>query len=129
MTDLDIEEMVRGYLTCALFTTEQDGDNFDSIYTVDDFEEGSVVLAKEILWKFCDLNLSDVFALLEMGADNFSIGCDLWYMQNGYGVGFWDRGTGEIGERLAEFCRHLPERSVVSPDEDEYSYGPTVVIE
>jgi len=129
MTDIDLGEMVRGYLKCALFTTETEGDQWGEIYTVDDFEYHSVILAREIVWKFCDLNLVDVFTLLEKGFDNFDIGCDLWYTQNGHGVGFWDRGTGEIGERLTEYCRHFPERSVVSPDEDEYSYGPTVVIE
>lgn len=35
-----------------------------------------------------------------------SAGRDFWYTRNGHGVGFWDRGLGEIGDTLADACRH-----------------------
>lgn len=29
-------------------------------------------------------------------------GHDLWLTRNGHGAGFWDRGAGEVGERLSD---------------------------
>ena len=33
-------------------------------------------------------------------------GNDYWYTRNGHGTGFWDRGLGEAGDKLAAACRH-----------------------
>lgn len=32
--------------------------------------------------------------------DDASAGRDFWYSRNGHGVGFWDRGLGDIGDQL-----------------------------
>lgn len=34
-------------------------------------------------------------------------GHDLWLTRNGHGVGFWDRGLGEVGDRLTEAAEAL----------------------
>lgn len=33
-------------------------------------------------------------------------GHDFWLTRNGHGAGFWDRGLGEIGNKLTEACGH-----------------------
>ena len=33
-------------------------------------------------------------------------GNDYWYTRNGHGTGFWDRGLGELGDKLAAACRY-----------------------
>ena len=33
--------------------------------------------------------------------DAAAAGRDFWYTRNGHGVGFWDRGLGELGDRLS----------------------------
>jgi hypothetical protein len=33
-----------------------------------------------------------------------SAGHDYWLTRNGHGVGFWDRGLGEVGDKLSEAC-------------------------
>lgn len=35
-------------------------------------------------------------------------GHDYWLTRNGHGAGFWDRGLGPVGDRLADACRHHP---------------------
>jgi hypothetical protein len=34
-----------------------------------------------------------------------SVGHDFWLTRNGHGAGFWDRGLGELGERLSAAAR------------------------
>ncbi|CCD94663.1 hypothetical protein BRAO375_3660057 [Bradyrhizobium sp. ORS 375] len=33
-------------------------------------------------------------------------GNDYWYTRNGHGCGFWDRGLGDIGDKLSDACRY-----------------------
>lgn len=33
-------------------------------------------------------------------------GHDFWLTRAGHGVGFWDRGLGELGDRLSALCGH-----------------------
>lgn len=43
----------------------------------------------------------------DAGYPDDSCGHDLWLTRNGHGAGFWDRGLGDVGERLtaaAEAC-------------------------
>lgn len=37
--------------------------------------------------------------------DEQRAGNDFWYTRNGHGTGFWDRGLGEVGDRLAKRAR------------------------
>jgi hypothetical protein len=36
--------------------------------------------------------------------DESAAGRDFWYTRNGHGVGYWDRGLGEVGIALAAAC-------------------------
>ncbi|AXQ69622.1 hypothetical protein HOU03_gp146 [Caulobacter phage CcrSC] len=38
--------------------------------------------------------------------DEAAAGRDFWYTRNGHGVGFWDRGLGEVGDKLSDACRY-----------------------
>lgn len=37
------------------------------------------------------------------------IGRDFWLTRNGHGVGFWDRGFGELGEKLSNVAKYFGE--------------------
>lgn len=39
--------------------------------------------------------------------DATAAGRDLWFTRNGHGVGFWDRGLGEVGDRLSDGARAM----------------------
>jgi hypothetical protein len=50
--------------------------------------------------------------------DAKAAGRDFWYTRNGHGVGFWDRGLGDIGDKLAEIARKYGTVNVsFGPDE------------
>jgi hypothetical protein len=38
------------------------------------------------------------------GYDDERAGNDFWYTRNGHGTGFWDRGLGDIGDKLGDVC-------------------------
>jgi len=38
------------------------------------------------------------------GYGEAAAGRDFWYTRNGHGVGFWDRGLGQVGDDLAALC-------------------------
>jgi hypothetical protein len=40
------------------------------------------------------------------GYEEVQAGRDLWYTMNGHGVGFWDRGLGDVGDLLSEEARY-----------------------
>ncbi|AXQ69062.1 hypothetical protein HOU02_gp147 [Caulobacter phage CcrBL9] len=48
-------------------------------------------------------------------------GHDFWLTRNGHGVGFWDRGLGEVGETLSEAARKVGEYSLALDDNGEIS--------
>jgi hypothetical protein len=39
--------------------------------------------------------------------DDTCAGRDFWYSRNGHGVGFWDRGLGEVGDNLDKAAKHF----------------------
>jgi len=43
------------------------------------------------------------------GVDDEMIGHDFWLTRNGHGAGFWDRGLGEVGEKLTEIAKSFGE--------------------
>jgi hypothetical protein len=48
-------------------------------------------------------------------------GHDFWLTRNGHGAGFWDRGLGEVGDRLTSACRPYGEVDLyVGDDGDLY---------
>lgn len=46
--------------------------------------------------------LEEAYASERVSYDDEQAGRDFWYTRNGYGVGFWDRGLGPVGDRLTE---------------------------
>lgn len=49
--------------------------------------------------------------------DEVHAGHDFWLDRNGHGVGFWDRGLGEIGGALSTACDALGYRDLVIGDD------------
>ncbi len=45
-----------------------------------------------------------------------------WLTRNGHGVGFWDRGLGEVGKKLTEICHQFGEIHLMEGDDGELNY-------
>lgn len=119
ITEQQIRLFIDGYLTAALWSST------DTIYPIgtNDLEsvEGETVNLDDYEWASgeaekleddCLAFITDNTAdLLEYAAkkthaagyDAFECaGHDFWLTRNGHGAGFWDRGLGELGDRLSE---------------------------
>ncbi len=85
---------IRGYEECADFA--------DAPRDEDGIEEESEGWASETLERMA----ADVVAFVEaewadvQELEPTQVGYDFWLTRNHHGAGFWDRGLGELGERL-----------------------------
>lgn len=107
-----LNAFVKGYVEAALWADAHD-DTEDEItdahidYGVDDLDQASLAEVRERCEDFIASNLDDLRAYGTMreydpsqGPIAAYAGHDLWLTHNRHGAGFWDRGLGEVGERL-----------------------------
>ena len=100
---MHIDKVMAGYLSCALWSScGEDDQPLDNTYDADDIAATSVADARaEVL----DFIMAQLELLEESGLDDEQIGHDFWLTRNRHGAGFWDRGLGEVGDKLTEACR------------------------
>jgi hypothetical protein len=96
-----LDAMTMAYLEAALWADLRDdyGDPLDE-YSILDIAESSRESALADCERFYVANAVDL--------DNMSseqVGHDFWLTRNGHGAGFWDRGLGNVGERLTLACK------------------------
>lgn len=125
--DAILEEFVQGYLACALWTsTGEDDEPLDGYYSVNDIDPASVAGATSECKDFLYANLED----LKQYADRRRKYCnryqssvwepagrDFWLTKCGHGSGFWDRGLGDLGERLTKAANVYGESNVYVGDD------------
>ena len=70
----------------------------DASFDGDDIHPESLSKMRQELDDFIDANSAD----LETLADPGQVGHDFWLTRNRHGAGFWDRGLGELGDRLTD---------------------------
>ena len=107
-----LDEFHRAYLECALWssTDESDpsgGDPVDATFSIEDIDPGSMVATRETCQDFLIANLEDLRQYDErMRNEQWTgwsrAGHDFWLTRNGHGAGFWDRGLGDLGQRLTK---------------------------
>jgi hypothetical protein len=104
--------MVRAYVNCAIwcghvYESEEDEREGVSAFPMDDYGYSEDDCAFSA-WKRA---VSDCRNFLEASADishdwdASQFGHDFYLTRCGHGAGFWDRGKGEVGERLTDLCR------------------------
>lgn len=95
-SEVQSEAFLNGYLVSALWSsTDDDGEPLDALYQIDDFAEAAKRELRKDVTDFVSANAEDL-AQLDPGA----AGHDFWLSRNGHGTGFWDRGLGDLGDRL-----------------------------
>lgn len=110
------DAFVRGYLEAALWTSLDENDHpLDVDFNIGDFSDEAVDDAIKDISKFYTENEGD---LAETTAHDSQHGHDFWLSRNGHGAGFFDRGYGEVGDRLQSAAEEFGELSVFVGDDE-----------
>lgn len=116
MRNFNLNEFVKAYAECALWSScgpDEEPyacENLDDLFSVEDISPETMASMREDCEDFCKSNHADLLAYCEaMGNEQWSgemrAGHDFWLTRNGHGAGFWDRGLGELGERLTKAAK------------------------
>jgi hypothetical protein len=110
-----LDAFTRSYLETALWSSndesnDQGGNPLDENYSIDDFTVEALRESIDDCKSFQAFNLEDLEAVYRANRDNRGTvvygpgdaGHDFWLTRNGHGAGFWDRGLGEVGDRLSK---------------------------
>lgn len=108
----DVEDIARGYAHAATWADlhiESRPDELGSAayeYGLDEIDEEGQRRIRQLCFDFALANEADVDAYMERITPHHDcttgeqVGHDLYLTAVGHGAGFWDRGLGELGERL-----------------------------
>lgn len=104
-------EIMDGYLEAALWT-EEDEVGPASIHI--DISDDAKIDAYQDVKKFMS-QAGDLIDTLEPS----QVGHDLWLTRNGHGAGFWDRGLGEVGDKLSDIARSMGSKHLYRGDDGQ----------
>lgn len=101
------DQITKHYAIAALWSsTDDQGEPLDSNYSLDDISAETWGRMSEDVLQFIKANAE---LLEQSGQSDEQIGHDFWLTRNGHGAGFWDRGLGDIGDKLTEACKAFGE--------------------
>jgi hypothetical protein len=135
MENKDFESFFTQYLETALWSSndesdESGGEPLDANYDVRDFTKAAIATARKECKAFFNANYDDMVKaskyaarskyLKETGIDSDNAedladidfgthGFDFWLTRNRHGAGFWDRGYGQVGDKLSEAAKSFGE--------------------
>jgi hypothetical protein len=104
MTTLDA--FTQGYIACMLWSTtdqsdEHGGEPLDLNYNTDDLAPEALEAIVKDCASFQETQAKDLSEYYHH-FNASSAGHNFWLTRVGHGAGFWDRGLGELGERLTK---------------------------
>ena len=118
------DEFTAAYVECALWASrDETGEPLDADYSPDDVAPDAMEKMICDCWKFQIDNAADLkvaYARYERRngttpAEN--AGYDFWLTRNGHGTGFWDRGLGDVGDRLTRASHAFGESDLYVGDD------------
>jgi hypothetical protein len=102
MSDYNLEQFIYGYAQCLLWEGVLEEDNFETDFTVKNFSDE----LKQTIKADCEDYYHKNKALLaKTNNPNYQeLGHDFLLTRNGHGAGFWDKGYGDVGDKLTDNC-------------------------
>lgn len=107
MTTLDLDDFTLGYLECArwcgIISPEEGPEYNEEDFDLEDFTIASLKAAAKDCDDFRDGGgIEDLLEQMQDLTDRPEdhMGHDFWLSRNGHGTGFWDRGAGDVGDKL-----------------------------
>ncbi|HEX3825687.1 MAG TPA: hypothetical protein VHV82_00315 [Sporichthyaceae bacterium] len=96
-----IEEFLAGYVQCAFWSsTDEAAVPLDARFEPGDLSAAAWLGMRADCWDFVHANLDRLDAYVRAGRSIADAGGDFWLTRNRHGAGFWDRGLGELGDKL-----------------------------
>ena len=115
--DEQTSEVLGHYVICALWSsTDDDSEPLEKNYNSGHFSKEARRRIRNACFDFLVAN-KELLSQTEL--TNEQIGHDFWLTRNGHGTGFWDRGLGEVGDKLTESCMVVGECDVYVGDDGE----------
>lgn len=121
-----IDAFTRGYIGAALWSTmdnsdpDTGGDPLDKNYGIEDLAPSTLAQMKADAEAFQKAEAKD---LKESGLSDSDAGYDFWLTREGHGTGFWDRGLGDVGERLSKAAKAYGEFDLYVGDDGKIYAG------
>lgn len=121
----DLDEFTRGYIECMLWAEviarDPDEEDYDTSFNEAGYDETDLAPAAlaqivDTCKDFQESNAADLSAYAEARSLSHA-GHDFWLTRNGHGAGFWDRGLGELGERLTRAAKVYGSRDLYLGDD------------
>lgn len=109
-----LEEMLVAYIECAFWSSMHGDDHLDELGF--DLSDPAREMMEGDCAKFLEKVDLEELPLEEMNPEQ--IGHDFWLTRNGHGAGFWDRGLGELGERLTKISKDFGEIDLYLGDDE-----------
>jgi len=111
---MHLDNFTRSYITAALWAShavdDATGDDYESLeaFDLDDIDDATLAVLIADCGQFQSENELPAYDHGQY-SDAELAGHDFWLTRNGHGTGFWDRGLGEVGERLSEAAHQYGE--------------------
>lgn len=127
---MDLDLFLLGYITAALWSTNDEstpagGEPFDTNYSRDDLAPETEKAMREDCEEFIADNAADLALYAERYtlAPNYTVdecaGHDFWLTRAHHGVGFGDRGLGDLGDRLTTAAQGFGEFDLYLGDDGQ----------
>jgi hypothetical protein len=97
-----MSKFLEAFLVCALWSSTDGDKPLDDTHTIRDFAPETLAKLTADCARFQTENAA---LLAASGLSDEQAGHDFWLTRCGHGAGFWDRGLGEVGERLTEAAK------------------------
>lgn len=114
------DQFLADYIACALWSSHDESDEsggqpFDASYGPNDLAPETLAIMTAECRDFELANWDDLQAY--EARTSYTGAPDFWLTRNGYGAGFWDRGLGELGNRLTQAAHDAGERDLYLGDD------------
>ncbi len=101
----NLDSFARAYLEAALWSSNDESDENGGAPLDQNYEESDIAMdSLKRMINDCQNFQKTNTDLLAQHNDMSQAGHDFWLTRNGHGAGFWDRGLGELGEKLTAAC-------------------------
>lgn len=104
---MNIDTITHHYAIAALWSSTGANDEpLDSEHGIEDIAPDTLQAMRDDVTQFVAL-AEDL--LTQAGQSDEQIGHDFWLTRHHHGAGFWDRGLGEVGDKLTSLAQTFPE--------------------